>query len=144
MENDVVNRVAAVVYRKENDGLRFLLTQEASGYFTLPGGGQEEYDVNIVATLERELMEELCISPLDYMVDRTDHTIDFKYQKPTHPRFGMRGRLHGFLVRVNDNVIPKAGDDIKSVNWFSYEDALSTLEHQDNKDMFLLVTKDLK
>lgn len=144
MENDVVNRVAAVVYRKENDGLRFLLTQEASGYFTLPGGGQEEYDAGIIATLERELMEELCLSPLNYMFDRTEHTIDFKYEKPTHPRFGMRGRLYGFLVRVNDNVFPKAGDDIKSVNWFSYEDVLSTLEHQDNKDMFLLVTKDLK
>lgn len=144
MENEIINRVAALVCRKEEGVLKFLLTQERSGFWTLPGGGQEDFDTDITETLRRELREETSLEASDYDFDTTDHVVDFVYQKPTHPRFGMRGRLHGFVVRVHDGVIPQAADDIVAVAWFGYDEALLKLEHEDNRGMFIRIVADIK
>ncbi|NTU74482.1 NUDIX domain-containing protein [Candidatus Roizmanbacteria bacterium] len=59
--NDVVPVAKAILYTTINDERVFLLTKETHGIYYLPGGGQNPEDKDLVATLKRELSEELSL-----------------------------------------------------------------------------------
>lgn len=143
MNMDIVNRVAVLVYKIEDAEKFILLTQDRPGFWTLPGGGFEPQDKDIIGTLHRELTEELSLEFDQYSFGITDHAVKFVYKEPTHPRYGMQGVRHGFIVKVNDGVVPAAGDDILSVAWYKADEVLSTLTHEDDKELFRKMIGDL-
>ncbi len=126
-----VKNARAVIWR-ETDGKRFfLLTQEFSGTFTVPGGGKDLEDDDIEATMVRELFEELGLSPEQYVAQRIDWSKEYEnlYRDPRSERYQKNTIIYPFLVRVASDVrlVLREGE-IEGAVWVREDEALLRLD----------------
>lgn len=145
MNEEVIKRAAAIIIRDSGDGTELLIVQEPSGLFNIPGGGQDEEDnSDLNTTLEREMMEELGLSPDQFTYENTGIVDRFTYEKDTHPRFGMQGEFYAFLVRLEETAKPKITDDIISFKWCKVNEAIQYIAHDDVQLMLRQVAEKYK
>lgn len=118
----------AIVYKKENDELKFLLVYQSNGHYSFPKGHVEEGETEI-ETATREIKEE---TNLEVEVDT-----NFRY-------------VISYLVEsrnVNKDAvyfvaIPKTFDlknqegEIAECSWNTYEEVLNKLEFDNLKEVF--------
>lgn len=114
-----------VVVRTRNDGKQEILTIERKrgpfrGALSLPGGLQDE-DEDLYDTAEREMLEEVNISPTDATDRRILGQID---AKDWDPRFVEGGRVAGIRFDISDeqSSVVRAGDDASQFNWVDVEE----------------------
>ena len=122
------NRVMAgdvVVLRTRNDGKQELLTIERKsgpfrGAVSLPGGLQDG-DEDLYDTAEREMFEEVNVSPKDAKGRRILGQVEVR---DWDPRFVEGGRIAGIRFDIDEeqSSVVKAGDDAGKFNWIDVEE----------------------
>jgi 8-oxo-dGTP pyrophosphatase MutT (NUDIX family) len=132
MDETIIKRAAGIIIRNEPHATEVLVVQEPSGLFNIPGGGQDPEDNgDIAVTLKREMMEELGLASDQFTYEDTGIVNYFTYKKPTHPRYGMQGEFYAFLVRLKETAEPKVTEEIKSLKWCAFDEAIACIVHDD-------------
>jgi 8-oxo-dGTP pyrophosphatase MutT (NUDIX family) len=141
--NNTITTAGAVIFRDMNNEKQFLLVQENDGQYGLAGGAKDIEDKDIVATLQRELEEELSLSPIDYKFEKTDTSIEFVYGHRSSTRFGKKGVTVYFLVEVFNPEKIKASSELKDTLWASGGEAIEKLAFEEVKNGFREVINNL-
>ncbi|MEK9171919.1 MAG: NUDIX domain-containing protein [Patescibacteria group bacterium] len=134
--NDTIVTTNALLYKTKNEVINFLLVQENDNNWGLPGGAKEVKDQDLLSTIQRELEEELELEPDDYILKDTNVKREFEYNHFQSSRFGKHGIVIFFLVGLKGASQLKVSNEIKSVDWFTREEAIEKLTFNHIKDGF--------
>ena len=115
----------------------FLITQEPSGNFSIPGGCKDLEDADIMATLRRELQEELGLQPGEYSVQETDIQKEYENLYNSGERAGKKTIISIFLISELTKE-PVASSEIKGVTWMTAEEAIDAFNAPHSKELFRL------
>lgn len=124
---------AKIIVVKDN---RALLGQSQRGNWKFAGGGPESEDQTWEDTARRELLEEFGLRAQSLIFLFTV-TGEFDQSMVGGLRHGLTGsgkkEEHYFLCDEFDGD-PKPGDDVKAVEWFSFDSVLDQLSYTTNKE----------
>jgi 8-oxo-dGTP pyrophosphatase MutT (NUDIX family) len=136
LTDGIIKNVRAVIWKEGSDGPLFLLTQEPSGVFTIPGGCKDIEDVDLLSALHRELQEELGLEPGDYSVQATDISKEYErlYNAPPE-RIGKNTIISLFIIS-NLTKEPSASAEIKNIVWVTANEALEKLTPPHMNELF--------
>ena len=136
LTDGIIKNVRAVIWKKGKNGLLFLLTQEPSGAFTIPGGCKDAEDADILATLHRELQEELYLDPVDYSEQATDIKKEYAnlYDRP--PEQAGKNTIISIFIISNLSKEPQASAEIKDIVWVTADEALQMLKAPHMNELF--------
>ncbi len=136
LTDNLIKNVRAIIWKKSEHGPLFLLTQEPSGAFTIPGGCKDAEDADLLAALHRELQEELYLEPLDYSVQETDIKKEYAnlYDRPPE-RAGKNTVISMFLVSDLSKEL-HASAEIKDIVWATADEALQMLKAPHMNELF--------
>lgn len=115
----------AIVFRKENNAKHFLLIRNRrSTHWGFPKGHVEPGETN-EETAVREVMEEtgIPIEILPSFAKRSEYTIQGKIEKS----------VVIFLAQTNQTHYTMQEEEIEECGWFSYENAMKTLNYENDK-----------
>lgn len=114
----------AIIYKKENNRLLFLLIQQKAGHFGFPKGHVEKNETEEETAL-REIKEE---TNLEVLLDTS-----FRVVTTYSPAQGVIKDVVFFLATpLNENIIAQV-EEVASILWCDYEKANILLTHKDNK-----------
>ena len=118
----------AVVYKKDNDELKFLLVYQNVGYYSFPKGHMEEDETELETAL-REIKEE---TNLDVEIDT-----DFRHQVTylVESRNVMKDTVYFLATPKTDDLKSQEGE-ILNCDWYGYEDVLKKLHYNELKEVF--------
>ena len=136
LTDGIIKNVRAIIFKKGEGGPLFLLTQEPSGAFTIPGGCKDAEDVDLLGALHRELEEELHLDPADYSAQATD--IQKRYENLYRTPFERAGKdtIISLFIVSNLTKEPRASAEIKDVVWVTADDALRMLKARHMNELF--------
>jgi 8-oxo-dGTP pyrophosphatase MutT (NUDIX family) len=137
LTDNLIKNVRAFIWKKEGDKLYFLITQEPSGNFSIPGGCKDLEDADLMATLRRELQEELGLNTGDYSIQETDIQKEYDNLYNTGERAGKKTIISIFIISGLTKE-PVASSEIKGITWMSAEDALNAFNAPHSKELFRL------
>ncbi len=137
--NNTIITTNALLYKIENGVIKFLLAQETDNNWGLPGGAKEIEDVNLIDTIQRELKEELGLEPSDYFLKESNVKREFEYNHFQSSRFGKHGIVVFFIINLKENSNFKVSNELKSINWFTKEEAIEKLTFDHIKEGFMEV-----
>lgn len=132
---------AKIIVVKDN---RALLGQSQRKNWKFAGGGPEPGDGDWESTAQRELLEEFGLSAqsLRFLFTVTG---EFDQSKVGDLRHGLTGaekkEEHYFLCDEFDGE-PTPGDDVRAVEWVSFNDVLGRLSYVTNKEAWEKFLKD--
>jgi len=143
LTDGIIKNARALIWKKSAGNKLFLLTQEFSGYFTLPGGCKDLEDPDLISTLRRELEEELGLHPRDYSMQETDIKKEYEnlYDIPAE-RVGKKTLISLFIVSGLTKE-PSPSDDIKSITWMTAEEVSNAFNRPHFKELFDLAIEKL-
>ena len=128
----------AIVYTVEDDGIKYLLVEEAGGSHSFPKGHMENGETERETAL-REIREEtdLEVSLID------DFRISEQYRPAEKP--GVAKQVVYFLAEYTDES-PRVirPDEVRSLKSLCLEDALAVLDHEDRKTILLQADEYIK
>ena len=118
----------AIVYKKENNELKFLLVYQNNGHHSFPKGHVEENETEIETAL-REIKEE---TNLDVEIDS-----DFRHQITylVESRNVMKDTVY-FIAAPTTNDLKSQEGEIDECAWYSYVETLEKLEFDNIKEVF--------
>ena len=125
----------AVVFRKENNEIRYLLIRNRrSAHWGFPKGHVEPGETD-EETAIREVAEEtgLSIRILPGFVKKSDYTIQGKIEKS----------VSIFLAETEETDYTLQVEEIEECGWFEYEKAMSTLNYENDKTILIDAKKHL-
>ena len=117
----------AIVYKKENDELKFLLVHQNNNHYSFPKGHMEENETELETAL-REIKEE---TNLDVEIDT-----DFRHQVTylVESRNVMKDTVYFLATPKTDDLKPQEGE-ILNCDWYSYEETNKNLNYPDLKEI---------
>ena len=118
----------AIVYKKENDELKFLLVYQNNGHYSFPKGHVEEGETEIETAI-REIKEE---TNLDVSID-TNFRVVISYI--VESRNIMKDSVYFVATPKTFDLINQEGE-IKECSWNTYEETLNKLEFDNIKEVF--------
>ena len=118
----------AVVYKNENDGLKFLLVHQHNNHYSFPKGHVEDNETEIETAL-REIKEE---TNLDVEIDT-----NFRYQITylVELKNIMKDVVYFTATPKTFDLVSQEGE-IDECVWCSYEEVLEKLEFDNIKEVF--------
>ncbi|MBQ2946711.1 MAG: NUDIX domain-containing protein [Bacilli bacterium] len=118
----------AIVYKKENQELKFLLVHQYNSHYSFPKGHMEENETELETAL-REIKEE---TNLDVEIDTS-----FRYQITylVEPKNIMKDVVYFVATPKTFELISQVGE-IDECVWCSYEEVLEKLEFDNIKEVF--------
>jgi len=118
----------AIVYKKENNELKFLLVLQNNGHYSFPKGHMEENE-NEIKTALREIKEE---TNLDVELDT-----NFRYQITylVESKNIMKDVVYFVATPKTFDLISQEGE-INECIWCNYEEVLEKLEFDNIKEVF--------
>jgi len=145
LTNNKIKNTRALVYQIKNDQSLFLLTQEPSNDYTIPGGCKDLEDPDLFTAIKRELNEELNLTPADYEISQTDFAKEYEnlYEDPTSERYQKNTIIYLFIVKVLNSKVIKVGYEIKGCKWFNQEVVATKLNSHHMKELFEQGLKEL-
>ena len=117
----------AIVYKKENNQLEFLLVHQSNGHYSFPKGHMEEGETEIETTL-REIKEE---TNIDVELN-TDFRISIDYLLSS--KNIMKEAVYFIAIPTSSDLKNQEGE-IDSCGWYSYEIAMKLLEFDNIKEV---------
>jgi 8-oxo-dGTP pyrophosphatase MutT (NUDIX family) len=144
LTDGIIKNARALIWKREGDKKLFLLTQEFSGAYTMPGGCKDLEDPDLVTGLRRELEEELDLHPADYSIQETDirKAYDNLYDIPAE-RVGKKTVISIFIVSGLTKE-PSPSSEIKSIAWMTAEEADATFNKPHFKELFSMAVGKLR
>ena len=114
----------AVVYKKENDTLYYLIIKQNKGHVSFPKGHVEGDETN-EKTAIREIKEE---TNIDVIIDK-----NFKRVNTYSPYKGTIKDVFFYVGLATTDDIKADKKEVDSVRWLKYEDALKVLTYDTDK-----------
>ncbi len=120
-----------IVYRREADGLKFLLLHYPGGHWDFPKGHVEKIDASEEATARRELQEETGITQVEF---------NRGYKESMYYEFnrGYKDRVKKvvvyFLAETQEEAVAISFEHQNFI-WLPYEEALSRLTYENAKEL---------
>jgi 8-oxo-dGTP pyrophosphatase MutT (NUDIX family) len=128
-----MKNVRGIIWRDAESERRFLITQELSGKFTVPGGCKDAEDADLEAALRRELNEEVGLKPEDYTMSRVEESREYEdlyHHHPESERYGKNTIIYPFLVHLNALVpLTLQASEIKDAVWLDADAARRALAY---------------
>lgn len=115
----------AVIFRKDNEDIKYLLIRnKRSAHWGFPKGHVEPGETN-EETAIREVLEEtgLNIRIVPDFIKKSEYTIQGKIEKS----------VSIFLAETDEIEYKIQEEEIEECGWFSYDDALKTLNYENDK-----------
>lgn len=118
----------AVVYKKENKETFILLLKHNSGHWSFPKGHVEE-DETEEQTALREIKEE---TNLNVTIDK-----GFRKVSTYSPKEGVMKDVIFFVAELKEEDAEEKAQEceIQELGWFSYEEAIKTITHDNDKNI---------
>ena len=118
----------AIVYKNENNELKFLLVHQSNGHYSFPKGHVEENETETETAL-REIKEE---TNLDVEIDSNfRHQITYLVESKNI----MKDAVYFVAIPKTNDLIPQEGE-ILNCEWYNYEEVLEKLEFDNIKEVF--------
>jgi 8-oxo-dGTP pyrophosphatase MutT (NUDIX family) len=143
ISNNTIYAAKAIIYRNSLDGREFLVTKEKdTGLYGFVGGAQDEGDMTIEETMQRELLEEVGLRGEKLLP--TSITYAFTHTDQNSPRFGKQGVLTLFLINYSGAPLILA-EELEEIQWVSEGTALDLLKNSYSywPELFLKVIEQL-
>lgn len=125
--------IGIIVFKKEGQGIRYLLLHHGGEYWNFPKGRQEGLETELDSAM-RELEEETGITKIEITDDFKD---DYNYDFDTEVNNGVKEKIYKqaifFLGEVKDEKI-RISDEHLDFGWFDYETALKRLFYQEGQN----------
>ena len=118
----------AIVYKEENNKLKFLLVYQSNGHYSFPKGHMESGETEIETTL-REVKEE---TNLDIELN-ADFRISIEYLLSSKNM--MKEAVYFLAIPTSLNLKNQEGE-IDSCGWYNYQDTMNLLEFDNIKEVF--------
>jgi 8-oxo-dGTP pyrophosphatase MutT (NUDIX family) len=134
--DNIIKNVRAIIWKKAENGPLFLLTQEPSGVFTIPGGCKDAEDADLLTALHRELREELYLDPADYSVQATDIRKEYEYLYSTPLERAGKNTIISLFIISDLSKEPRASAEIKNIVWVTADEALQMLKAPHMNELF--------
>jgi 8-oxo-dGTP pyrophosphatase MutT (NUDIX family) len=136
LTDNIIKNARALIWKRKGDKLFFLLTQESSGSFTMPGGCKDLEDLDLITGLERELREELGLYPADYSIRETNIRKEYEnlYDIPPE-RAGKKTVISVFIVSGLSKE-PTPSGEIKGITWMTADEAVKAFNRPHFKELF--------
>jgi 8-oxo-dGTP pyrophosphatase MutT (NUDIX family) len=142
-----IKNARGIIWRKDGNEKLFLITQEFSGEFTVPGGAKDMEDEDLECTLRRELQEELGLKPVDYAASRIGWEKEYEnlYRHQDSERCGKNTIIYPFLVHIKEEVpLSFRKGEIAGAIWLHEDEACNVLEYAPHmKEIFEIGIKAL-
>ncbi len=119
----------AIVFRKEKDGVKYLLLHYEAGHWDFPKGNQEKNETE-QQTAAREVKEETGIEDVE-LLDNFKETIKYFYKKGGETIFK---EVVFFLAQSFTEHVNLSSEHI-GYAWMSYEHAYKRLTFNTSKDL---------
>ena len=136
---------AIIIFHRNHGGRQeFLIVQNAkTGNISFVGGGRETGET-LEETAQREVKEELGLSPTQYALVPTDVAHEFIFGSKKSERTGQEGFYAVFLANADllDDISHTG--DLESIAWKSKEDVLKELSFEELKDVFVEAIKHIR
>jgi 8-oxo-dGTP pyrophosphatase MutT (NUDIX family) len=126
-----------IFYKQDNDERRYLVVENTkTNNISFVSGAKEESDRTIETCAQREITEELSLTPSQYQLQPTAITHDFVFGPNKPERAGQPGSYSVFLVDAS--TIEEIGHtaELKAIQWLTKEEVLTTLVFPDLKAVF--------
>ena len=118
----------AIVYKKENNELEFLLVYQSNGHYSFPKGHMEPGETELQTTL-REIKEE---TNLDVEVD-SNFRCEISYLLET--KNVMKSVVYFVATPITFDLLNQEGE-ISECGWNDYETTMNKLEFDNIKEVF--------
>lgn len=126
----------AVVYKKENDGLKFLLVHQSNSHYSFPKGHTEKEETEIETAL-REIKEETNL----------DVEIDTNFKKVitylVESKNVLKDCVYFVATPISFDLKSQEGE-IEECIWCSYDEIMEKLEFENSKEVFKEAYKYIK
>ena len=119
----------AIVYKKENDELKFLLVHQSNGHYSFPKGHVEENETE-VETAIREIKEE---TNIDVEID-TNFRCVITYL--VESKNVMKDSVYFVATPITFDLKEQAGE-ISECGWYNYDEVMDKLEFDNIKEVFV-------
>lgn len=118
----------AVVYKKEENEILFLLLKHNAGHWSFPKGHVEDNETEEQTAL-REIKEE---TNLDVTINK-----GFKRVSTYSPKEGVMKDVIFFIAELKENAEEEKAQEceIQELEWFSYEKAINTITYDNDKNI---------
>jgi 8-oxo-dGTP pyrophosphatase MutT (NUDIX family) len=128
-----------IFYRNVKGQLLFLVVENTkTGNISFVSGADEEIDeASLKKTAQREITEELGLTPDSYRLTPTDARYDFVFNSKKTERAGKKASYQVCLSDVTD-LKDEIGHttELKSAKWMTKEEVISSLTFPELKDVF--------
>lgn len=124
-------------YKKSGGQTLFLVVENTkTGNVSFVAGAAEDSDRTLEASAQREISEELGLSPDEYRLLPTDVTHEFVFGQNKPERAGHHGSYQVFLADVS--TLPEISHtaELKSAHWMTKEETLRSLSFPDLQEVF--------
>jgi 8-oxo-dGTP pyrophosphatase MutT (NUDIX family) len=135
--------VGAVVFRKENNDILYLLLKSRAGHWTFPKGHTEKGESD-EETFRREIKEETCITKLEVIPGFLNRTKYF-YVAKGEERQERKGcgrscrifkRVYYYLAETEVDKITLCNENVDYA-WLTYEEALERVSYSNCKNILI-------
>jgi len=128
------NTIGIVIFRKNQEGIEYLLLHHGGTYWNFPKGGPEKGETKL-QTATRETKEETGITKIKFM---DGFCSEYDYDFNTEIEGGIRQKIyrHGvfYLAEALEDKV-KISDEHIDFGWFDFSTALTRLFYQNNQNV---------
>lgn len=117
------------------DGDKILILQQAAGHWGFPKGHVENNETE-VETAIREIKEE---TNLDVEINE-----NYRYSETYSPAEGIEKNVIYFIAKNKGGIIKPQEEEVKKIEWLTYEEALERLTFEKSKELLKNAWKDYK
>lgn len=119
----------AIVYKKENNELKFLLVHQSNGHYSFPKGHVENNETE-VETATREIKEE---TNIDVNIDTNFRSVITYLVESKNV---MKDSVYFVATPTTHNLKNQEGE-INECGWYNYDEVMEKLEFDNIKEVFI-------
>jgi len=119
----------AIVFKRQKDGIKYLLLHYGAGHWDFPKGNQEKSETEEM-TAAREIKEETGIENIEF-VENFNETVKYFYKKGGETIYK---EVIFFLAETHQEEIKLSSEHI-GYAWLSYENAFKKLTFNNAKEL---------
>lgn len=136
--------IGIIPFFKEKNEYKFLIIQQVFGDWIFPKGHSIGRETD-KQTVSRELYEETNITKCN-IVDGFNDMVTYSFNKNGNTIEKKVTFFLGLIDNIEAKIISakNSSGEVINIGWFSYEDALTKLSHDNHKKMFMKAFKYLK
>lgn len=135
VEGKIYFGAVIILYQKHGQEKLYIVVENKTGKITFPAGAQEGQDKSLFETAQREINEELGLTPEDYVLQPTDISYEFTFGEQKKERAGAKGIYTIFMGMIKPEISVKATSELKSIRLMTAVEAIKVLSFDDLREV---------